>query len=101
VTVVADVVDPDGRRVVLDDGGWTHILDEHGEMARSPRWRARDRNQAPASLARSTALPRTILAARVRPESLAAGRRRLQHATGAHRDRVRQPQGSFRMDAMT
>lgn len=30
---VAEVVDPDGRAVVLDDEGWEHILLEHGEMA--------------------------------------------------------------------
>jgi hypothetical protein len=33
VTVLAEVLDPDGRRVVLDDRGWTHVVDEHGEMA--------------------------------------------------------------------
>jgi hypothetical protein len=33
VTVVAELIDPDGRRVVLDDRGWTHIVDEHAEMA--------------------------------------------------------------------
>jgi hypothetical protein len=32
VTVLADVIDPDGRRVVLDAGGWTHIAAEHEEM---------------------------------------------------------------------
>lgn len=26
-------VDPDGRRVVLDEDGWRHILDGHPEMA--------------------------------------------------------------------
>jgi integrase len=34
--VTADeVVDPDGRRVVLDAAGWQHIVDEHGELAAS------------------------------------------------------------------
>jgi len=33
VSVLAQVVDPDGRRVVLDVDGWEHILEEHGEMA--------------------------------------------------------------------
>jgi hypothetical protein len=28
-----EVVDPDGRHVVLDDAGWRHIVDEHGELA--------------------------------------------------------------------
>jgi hypothetical protein len=32
MTVLADVLDPDGRRVVLDAGGWTHIVAEHAEM---------------------------------------------------------------------
>jgi len=30
--VIAETVDPDGRRVVLDDDGWQHILEEHGEI---------------------------------------------------------------------
>ena len=33
MTILADLLDPGGRRVVLDDGGWTHIVDEHAEMA--------------------------------------------------------------------
>jgi hypothetical protein len=28
-----EVVDPDGRRVVLDAAGWRHIVDEHVELA--------------------------------------------------------------------
>jgi hypothetical protein len=28
-----EVVDPDGRRVVLDAAGWRHIVNEHGELA--------------------------------------------------------------------
>jgi hypothetical protein len=31
--VLGDVFDPGGRRVVLDDGGWAHIVAEHSEMA--------------------------------------------------------------------
>jgi hypothetical protein len=33
VNVVAELVDPDSRRVVLDDAGWTHVLIEHAEMS--------------------------------------------------------------------
>jgi hypothetical protein len=33
VTVLADVPDPGGRRVVLDDAGWAHLVAEHAEMA--------------------------------------------------------------------
>ncbi len=33
VGVVGQAVEPDGRRVVLDGGGWAHILGEHAEMA--------------------------------------------------------------------
>jgi hypothetical protein len=32
VIILAELVDPDGRRVVLDERGWTHVIDEHGEM---------------------------------------------------------------------
>lgn len=33
MTVLADVSDPDGRHVELTAERWTHILEEHGEMA--------------------------------------------------------------------
>jgi hypothetical protein len=33
LSTVVEVVDPGGRAVVLDDEGWEHILQEHGEMA--------------------------------------------------------------------
>jgi hypothetical protein len=33
VSVLADILDPDGRRVVLDAAGWAHIVVEHAEMA--------------------------------------------------------------------
>jgi len=33
LSTLAEVVDPGGRTVVLDDEGWGHILQEHGEMA--------------------------------------------------------------------
>jgi hypothetical protein len=33
VSVIAETVDPDGRRVVLDASGWEHILAEHNEIA--------------------------------------------------------------------
>jgi len=29
----SDAVDPDRRRVVLDDAGWRYIVDEHPELA--------------------------------------------------------------------
>ena len=29
---VHETVDPDGRRVALDDAGWGHIVDEHREL---------------------------------------------------------------------
>ncbi len=32
MTVLAEVVDPDGRRVILDEEGWSHILKEHAEI---------------------------------------------------------------------
>jgi len=32
VTALAEALDPDGRRVVLDGRGWAHVLAEHGEM---------------------------------------------------------------------
>ncbi len=32
MTVLAEALDPDKRRVVLDESGWAHVLDEHGEM---------------------------------------------------------------------
>ena len=31
--VLLEVDDPDGRRVVLDEEGWLHIVREHSEMA--------------------------------------------------------------------
>lgn len=31
--LLSELVDPDGRRVVLDDAGWRHTLVEHAEMA--------------------------------------------------------------------
>lgn len=33
MTVLAEVLDPDGRRVELTEERWGHILAEHGEMA--------------------------------------------------------------------
>jgi hypothetical protein len=33
VSVLAEVVDPDGHRVVLDQEGWDHILEGHSVMA--------------------------------------------------------------------
>ncbi len=30
--MIAEKVDPEGRRVVLDDDGWEHILEEHDEI---------------------------------------------------------------------
>lgn len=33
MSVLAETVDPGGRRVVLDAEGWAHILQEHEEMA--------------------------------------------------------------------
>lgn len=33
MTVRVDLLDPDGRRVVLDAAGWEHIVAEHAEMA--------------------------------------------------------------------
>lgn len=35
MTVLAETVDPDGRRIILDYEGWEHILEEHPEMATS------------------------------------------------------------------
>jgi hypothetical protein len=32
VTVLGETLHPDGRRVVLDELGWAHIVDEHSEM---------------------------------------------------------------------
>ncbi len=32
VTVLAEALDPDKRRVVLDESSWARVLDEHGEM---------------------------------------------------------------------
>lgn len=32
MTALAEALDPDGRRVVLDGPGWAHVLAEHGEM---------------------------------------------------------------------
>jgi len=31
--VLLEEEDPDGRRVVLDDDAWRHVLNEHAEMA--------------------------------------------------------------------
>ncbi len=33
VAVVEEATDPEGRRVVLDQRGWDHVLTEHAEMA--------------------------------------------------------------------
>lgn len=33
MSTLAEVLDPDGRAVVLDEEGWEHILQEHAEMA--------------------------------------------------------------------
>jgi hypothetical protein len=33
LSTLAEVVDPGRRTVVLDEEGWGHILQEHGEMA--------------------------------------------------------------------
>lgn len=30
--VLASATDPDGREVVLDEEGWNHMLEDHGEM---------------------------------------------------------------------
>jgi len=32
VTIIEETTDPDGRRIVLDQPGWDHVLEEHGEM---------------------------------------------------------------------
>lgn len=31
--VIEEATDPDGRRVVLDQRGWDHVVTEHDEMA--------------------------------------------------------------------
>lgn len=31
--VLATATDPDGREVVLDEEGWDHVLEDHGEMS--------------------------------------------------------------------
>lgn len=35
--MIAETTDPEGRRVVLDEEGWSHIKTRHGELARSLR----------------------------------------------------------------
>jgi hypothetical protein len=47
MTVIAEARDRDGRGVVLDEHGWAHILEEHGEMATHPRRRDRDGQRSP------------------------------------------------------
>jgi hypothetical protein len=33
VTILAEVLDPDGRRVELTNEGWQHVIDGHPELA--------------------------------------------------------------------
>ena len=33
MTILAEVLDPDGRRVELTDEGWQHVIDGHPELA--------------------------------------------------------------------
>ncbi len=33
LSTLAETIDPGGRTIVLDEEGWTHILQEHEEMA--------------------------------------------------------------------
>jgi hypothetical protein len=73
MTVIAEARDRDGRGVVLDEHGWAHILEEHGEMATHRDAVIATVNAPPLSPTRPSAHPRALLPSRAGPQPLAVG----------------------------